>query len=454
MSFLGWLTFSGALLMLMALSSAYVRRLPVSTSIIYLVVGIAIGPIGFELATLDVHDASWLERLAEIAVIISLFIGGLRLRLPVRHKAWRAAFRLAGPVMLASILGLAALLHLALGLDLGTSVLVAAILAPTDPVLASAVAVNDAGDHDRMRYGISGEAGLNDGMAFPFVILGMLWIEHDGGGGWLGSWALHRLLWAVPAGLALGYFLGSSIGRVAIKLRTHTRDTDAPSDFLALAVILVSYVAAETIAAWGFLAVFAAGVGVRHAEMIVVAESPHPEIEPTSTGHAAVPHPPAEELAATVSSPEELDQPAVAAGVMVAETLSFGDTVERILEVLLVMLVGIGLASHWDARAIPIGLVLFVVIRPLATHLLLMGTPTTKLQRWAMGWFGIRGIGSIYYLGYAISHGVPVASTTIAADLVFSIVALSIVVHGVSGTPLLARYERALARRKRRPRPA
>lgn len=449
MSFLGWLTFSGALLMLMALSSAYVQRLPVSTSTIYLAVGVAISPLGFDLASLDARDANWLERLAEIAVIISLFIGGLRLRLPLRNPAWRAAVRMAGPVMLVSILGLAALLHVALGLDLGTSLLVGAIVAPTDPVLARAVAVNDAGDHDRMRYGISGEAGLNDGMAFPFVVLGMLWIQHDGVGDWLGPWALHRLVWAVPAGLAIGYLLGSSIGRLAIKLRTHFRDTDAPSDFLALAVILISYVAAETAYAWGFLAVFAAGVGVRHAEMIVVTRSPHPEIEPAQTADATVPHPPAEELAPRVSSSGELEQPAVAAGVLVAETLSFGDTVERMLEVVLVLLVGVGLASHWDVRAIPIGLALFLVIRPLTTQLLLVGTPTTTVQRWAMGWFGIRGIGSIYYLGYAISHDVPTTTATVAAGLVFPIIALSIVLHGISATPLLARYEQALARRTR-----
>ena len=91
---------------------------------------------------------------------------------------------------------------------------------------------------------------------------------------------------------------------------------------------------------------------------------------------------------------------------LVAETISFGDTVERLVELLLVVLVGVCLTTHWDLRAVPLALLLMLVIRPVATRLLLAGTPTTNPQRWLMGWFGIRGIGSLYYLSYALSHGV------------------------------------------------
>lgn len=457
MSFTGWMALAGGLLLLMALSSGVIRRLPISTSVIYLVLGIAIGPFGLGWLRLDLRTATpWLERLTEVAVIVALFTGGLRLRLPLRDAAWAAARRLAGPVMLASIGGVAAVTHLAFGLPMWEALLLGAVLAPTDPVLASAVAVNDAEDHDRMRYGLSGEAGLNDGMAFPFVVFALQWREAAGPDTWLQGWFLHRLLWAVPAGLLLGFALGRGLGHLAIRLRTRTRETAAPSDFLALALIALSYVFAELVGAWGFLSAFAAGVGLRRAEVEVSHATPHPdtpsqEATASEAGDEPLVQPPAEALVGPAPvSAEAMEQPAVAAGVMFTETISFGDTVERLLEVMLVVLVGIALSVHWDPRAIPLALVLFLVIRPAATWLFLAGTRTSRAQRRLMGWFGIRGIGSLYYLAYAFSHGVDGEAATRTASLTLSVVALSILAHGLSSQPLLARYERELQRRRDR----
>ncbi|MEJ7599482.1 MAG: cation:proton antiporter [Kofleriaceae bacterium] len=411
-----------------------------TTSAVYLGLGLAIGPTGLAVASLDlVASAPVIERITEIAVIVALFVGGLKLRLHWRNPAWYAAFVLAGPVMLLSIAGIAAIAHILLGLSGPAALLLGAVLAPTDPVLASAVSVNDADDHDRMRYGISGEAGLNDGMAFPFVVLALGWAAHDGAGGWLVEWAVFRLLWAVPAALVLGMVLGKLVGRIAISLRAHQRDATAPSDLLALALIGLSYVCAELIGAWGFLAVFAAGLGLRAAEVQVVVETPHPAAD------NAADHPPAEAVVAAQPAGEQLEQPAVAAGMLVSETLSFGDTVERIVEVGLLVAVGIALGTHWDVRAIPLAAALFFVIRPLATRAALTLTPTTAPQRWLMGWFGIRGIGSLYYLAYVLSHGGGGVETSDLIGLVISVIALSVVVHGVTAQPLLARYARTLS---------
>jgi NhaP-type Na+/H+ or K+/H+ antiporter len=455
-SFLGWITLCGGLLLLMALSSAWIRRLPVSAAVIYLVLGLAIGPLGTGWLRIDAVDAApWLERLTEIAVIVSLFVGGLKLRLPLRDPAWRAAWLLAGPVMVGCIAGVATFAHLALGLDLASSLLLGAVLAPTDPVLASTVTVDDARDFDRVRYGLSGEAGLNDGMAFPFVVFALAWGAHAGGESWIAGWALHRLLWAVPAGLCLGFALGHGVGRLAVWLRSIQRDTNAPSDFLALALIALSYVGAEAVGAWGFLAAFASGVGLRHAELRVVADAPFPALareaaaRPPRAGEAAGPlHPPAEELLPANVAADDLGAPAIAAGVLVAETLSFGDTVERLLEVMLVVLVGTSLAVHWDLRAVPLAAALFLGIRPLATLVFLARTPTTRAQRWLIGWFGIRGIGSLYYASHAIRLGLPAGTAADLADLTISVVALSVVVHGITTTPLLDRYERKLGGRR------
>ena len=444
MTFLGWMALVGGLLLLMALSSAYLRNLPISTSTIYLGLGLAIGPLGLRWLEIDLRDeVGWFERLTEVSVIVALFVGGLKLRLPLRDPAWIAARRLGGPIMLATIIGVALCAKLLLGVDTAMALLIGAVLAPTDPVLAGTVKVNSAADHDRMRYGLSGEAGLNDGMAFPFVIFALLWAEHGGAGEWIVTWGLHRLLWAVPAGLLLGFLLGRGVGRLAIWLRSHQQDTGAPSDFLALALIALSYVAAESIGAWGFLATFAAGVGLRHAELHITRTTPsQAQQQNKSSETSAVPHPPAEHLVGASVQEEELKEPAVAAGVLVAETISFGDTAERLLEVMLVVLVGVLLASHWDPRAIPLALLLFFVVRPLATRLLLGGTPTTNTQRWLMGWFGIRGIGSLYYLSYALRHGLAPNAAADLTGLTISVVALSIFVHGITARPLLGRLER------------
>jgi NhaP-type Na+/H+ or K+/H+ antiporter len=297
-----------------------------------------------------------------------------------------------------------------------------------------------------MRYGLSGEAGFNDGAAFPFVVFALLWLENNGPGSWLGGWALHRLLWAVPAGLLLGFFLGKGVGHLAIWLRSRHVETEAPNDFLALALIALAYVGAETIYAWGFLATFAAGLGFRHAEIKTVKENPAPEhrekLENSDVSDPAT-HPPAEELVGKNTAEEELKHPSKAAGVVVSEIISFGATAERLLEVMLVILVGICLAIYWDWRAVPLALALFFVIRPLATLVFLTKTPTGRKQRLLMGWFGIRGIGSLYYLSYALNHGLE-KNAAEAVGITLSVVALSILIHGISTQPILNWYKRAV----------
>jgi NhaP-type Na+/H+ or K+/H+ antiporter len=451
MSFLGWMGVAGLLMLLMALSSAFLRRLPITTSGVYLAIGILIGPVGLGWIEINfISSASWIERLTEIAVIVSLFVGGLKLRLPFHHHAWRAAFRLAGPVMIACIAGVATFAHFIFGFEWAGAFLLGAVLAPTDPVLASTVSVNDAADEDRMRYGLSGEAGFNDGAAFPFVIFALMWMEYSRLGDWTLGWALHRLVWAIPAALLLGYWLGKGVGHLAITLRAKYRDSEAPNDFLAMALIALAYVGAEWIGAWGFLAAFAAGVGFRRAETKTVEENTdiREEISQSSVGSTVdtrSDHPPAEKLLGSAKTSETMQHPTMAAGVVVSEIISFGDTAERMMEVILVLVVGICVAVYWDWRAVPLAAALFFVIRPAAVMIFLTGSPTSTAQRLLMGWFGIRGIGSLYYLSYAMTHGL-VGQVTELASITISVVALSILAHGISGQPILDFYERRIAR--------
>lgn len=447
MSFSLWLMVLGTLLLILALASAYLRLLPVSSSVLYLAFGLVIGPLGLGLWQQDLgHISVWLEHLAELAVLVSLFIGGLKLRLPLHAPEWRAAWLLAGPVLVGTIFGLTLIGHLGLGLDWGVALLVSAILSPTDPVLASLVQVSRAGDVDRLRYAISGEAGLNDGIAFPFVIAALLLIAQGQALPQLGDvlrWLLSDIVWAVPAGLLLGYALGRGTGRLVIYLRArHTDTVVTANDFLALALIALSYACAEAIGAWGFLATFAAGLGLRHAEVETSSHTEAPAEE--SSGPE-----PREEGQAHVEVEFGSDteaHPQIAAGALMADILSFGGLLERILEVLLVTLLGALLVYHWDWRALPLALALFGLVRPAMVLLLIREQRLPLGHRLFVGWFGIRGIGSLYYLSYALNHDLPPLASNEASDLVLSVVALSILLHGLTTQPLLDWYERLYRR--------
>ncbi|MCK8663506.1 sodium:proton antiporter [Pseudomonas azerbaijanoccidens] len=443
MSFIAWVAVLGAVLLTLAMTSSYLRWMPVTTSAVCLALGVAIGPAGLGWLRLDIKDAAqWMEHLTEVAVLFSLFVCGLKLRLPLKDRRWRIAFGLAGPVMLLSIVGVSLLLHFGFELSWGLSLLIGAILAPTDPVLASLVQVNDAQDEDPVRFGLSGEAGLNDGVAFPFVILGLLFLQQGGGSStaWLDDWALKRLLWAVPAGLLIGYCMGRGIGRLTLSMRIRNADsTLSPNDYLTFALIALAYVAAESVHGYGFLSVFAAGLGLRRAEVTSAQDSQTPAehlVQPV-VGHQNV-----EPDAAVHGNVEHLEDSQVAAGIMIGDMLSFGSLVERAMEVFLVTLLGVVLVGHWDWRALVIALVLFCVIRPLIVGFAPWGSLLDRRQRLLIGWFGIRGIGSFYYLFYALNHDLAPSMATLCTDLTLSVVALSILLHGISTQPILAHYER------------
>lgn len=432
----------GAVLLILALTSSYLRWMPVTTSAVCLLLGICIGPLGMDLLHLDIKgSARWMEHLTEVAVLFSLFVSGLKLRLPLKHRTWRIAFGMAGPVMLLTILGTCLALHWLLGLSWGVSLLVGAILAPTDPVLAGLVQVNNAQDYDSLRFGLSGEAGLNDGTAFPFVIFALIFMQHGGfDGDWLGGWVLKNLLWAVPAGLLVGYWMGRGIGRITLKMRiTNADSTLSPNDYLTLALIALAYVVAEAIGGYGFLSVFAAGLGLRQAEFKSTGNSQTPaeHLAQPVVGHMEV-----EPEHALHGDVGQLQDTQIAAGVMMGDMLAFGGLVERSMEVFLVTLLGVVLVSHWDWRALAVGALLFCVIRPLSVLSIPWGTLLNGHQRGLVGWFGIRGIGSIYYLFYAINHGLVGTSSAVAVNLTLSVIALSIVVHGLSTQPMLVWYER------------
>lgn len=425
-----WYVIVGGVFVLMALSSSLLKRLPLSTSLLYLVVGVAIGPAGLGLLRLDpIGQADLLERLSEVAVLISLFTAGLKLRARLRDRIWRVPVRLAFGAMAITVALIAAAGVLGLGLSLGAAVLLGAILAPTDPVLASDVQVEHPTSRDRLRFGLTGEAGLNDGSAFPLVMLGLglLGLHELGQGGW--RWALVDVVYAVSAGPLVGWLLGTAVGKLVVYLRREHREAVGLDDFLALGLIALSYGVAHALHVYGFLAVFAAGLALRHVEL----DENGRELPTVADGRVAAN---SEELATSRET---------APTYMAQAVLGFNEQLERIGEVALAVALGVMLVPLLPAippAALWFVPLLFFVIRPLSVALSLAGSDTDGIQRGLMGWFGIRGIGSVYYLAYAITHGVAGALAEQITALTVVTIAASIVVHGISVTPLMQLYAR------------
>jgi NhaP-type Na+/H+ or K+/H+ antiporter len=422
----------GAVFILMALSGSVLKRLPLSTSMLYLAAGVLIGPHALNLINFDpIAEAAIVERITEVAVIVSLFTAGLKLRVPLRDPLWRLPVVLASWSMALTV-GLIALVAVAvLKLPLGAAILLGAVLAPTDPVLASDVQVTGPRDRDRLRFTLTGEAGLNDGTAFPFVMLGLglLGLHETGAGGW--RWLAIDVLWAIPGGLLVGALLGTATGRLILFLRREHKEAVGLDDFLALGLIACSYGTALLLHAYGFLAVFAAGLALR-------------KIEASTVGHEQAPDEVVAAAAAEGRGDEIATDPETAPAYMTQAVLGFTEQLERIGEVAVVLLVG----TMISVNAIPGAALWFVpllllVIRPVAAGMGMIGSTTTWLQRAFIGWFGIRGIGSIYYLMYAIVHGVSDETARLLTGLTLAAVATSVVVHGVSVTPLMRRYRDA-----------
>jgi NhaP-type Na+/H+ or K+/H+ antiporter len=319
---------------------------------------------------------------------------------------------------------------LLLNLPIGAAILLGAVLAPTDPVLASDVQLEHPGDRDRLRFGLTGEAGLNDGTAFPFVMLGLglLGLHEMGELGW--RWMAVDLIWAVGAGLGIGAILGTLTGKFVVSLRQKEEETFGRDEFIALGLIGFSYGLAIFAHAYGFLAVFAAGLALRRFERKTsgLKEAPEPEENRQQL--------------------DQIDETGRTSVQVAGAVLGANEQLERLLEVGIVLLAGAMITrSSFTTDVVWFAPLLFMVIRPAAVLLGTIGCRATGIQKALLCWFGIRGIGSLYYMMYAVQHGLSQDLAEKLTNLVVSLVVISVLVHGVSVSPIMRRYEQ-ISRRK------
>jgi len=414
-----WFILIGFLMLARGLMATTISRSPFTSSIVYLGVGLILGPVVLGTFRFNpIEEAHLLETLTEIAVLVSLFSAGVKMPVPITRKRWAPAIRLAWLSMTINVALVAAFAYYALGLPIGAGVLLGAILAPTDPVLATDVQLRHPDDRDQLRFTLTCEAGMNDGSAFPFVMLGLgLLGAHELGDFWW-KWALVDVLWGTFAAIGIGVLGGMALGRIGWMLRGQDPKHEVLDDLVGLGLIAVVYGVTVVFHAWGFLAVFFAGVALRQTELVL--SGAHKDKQGLLVSESVD-----AEIALTVSG----------------ESLVFKEHLERLSELTLVLLLG-GMVSlqDWNWQTVSTALFLFLVARPLSVFIGLLGSDSSMRVRSIMGWFGVRGIGSIYYLMYAINHGLPKKLAGDLIEITIVVVMLSIIVHGTSVNLILDRF--------------
>lgn len=430
-----WSLFVGILLITMVLAGTFLARLPLSTAMIYLGLGYALGPAGLGVIVANpFRHAGGLELMSEVAVLISIFAVGLKLGVPMLDRRRLLPLRLAFPSMAVTV-GLVAPAGVwGLGLSWGAAVLLGGILAPTDPVLASGIQSESGSTPDCVRFSPAGEGALNDGTAFPFVLLGLglMGLHPLGEGGW--RWWAVDLLWATLGGVLIGAVLGALIGKLVVYLRTRHQNAVGLDEFLSLGLIAISYGVAQLCLASGFLAVFAAGLALNRVRELPMAGT---------VSYSPVARAPGPDRAAQWATHSHY-----ASSAMNRAVRGFNEQLEKLAELAIVLIIGAMLPYVANSLALWWFIPLLVfLIRPAAVLLGLAGRLKPGLQGAMIGWFGIRGIGSVFYLMYALHHGVTGPLAEQLASLTRVTVAVSILVHGMSARPLMAWYALRKTRR-------
>ncbi|HEX2529130.1 MAG TPA: cation:proton antiporter [Geminicoccus sp.] len=413
--YIGLLTVFGAIILLTAWLPMALREAPLSLPIISVGLGglLFYHPALWELTPHPVQYPIATERLSELIVIISLMGAGLKLDRILSFRAWMPTWRLIGVAMPLTIAAVAFTAWGILGVSVAAALLLGAALAPTDPVLASDVQVGPprAGEEDEARFTLTSEAGLNDGFAFPFVNLAIalaLAGGHLTAEGWR-DWFLVEVLWEILGGVAVGWAIGWGLGYITFRMPNRTKLAKTGDGFIALGATFLAYGLSEALNIYGFLAVFVAALAIRAAERN---HDFHDKLH------------------------------------------DFAEQTERMLMMVLLVLFGAmvvhgGLLAPINLPIVVFALVTIFLIRPGIGMLSLVGVRMPTDEKLTISFFGIRGMGSIYYLAYGLNHAEFDQTFQLWAALSL-VVLISILLHGTTVTPAMGHLDRRRSRNQRR----
>ena len=399
----------GVLVLLTAWLPMVLRALPLSLPICCVGIGAAMStiPVVAELTPNPGSHAKLIEHATEAVVVISLMGAGLKIDRLFGWRTWSVTWRLLGIGMPLTILALTVVGSTLLELGLASALLLASSLAPTDPVLASDVQVGhpDEDHEDEPRFALTSEAGLNDGLAFPFVNLAIALATSGLAGLSWSHWLAVDVLWKIAVGAVFGAAVGRGLGWLMFHLPNLSKLSRTGDGFVALGVTCIAYGCVQALDGYGFIGVFAAALALRSS----------------SRGHEyhRNMHDYAEEL-------ERL--------LMMVLLVGFG-----------AVLVSGGLLRALTWPAVAFALVALLVVRPLCCWIGLLGSGRSTEDRAVVSFFGIRGLGTVYYLAFATGHAVFEEMDLLWATAGLTVL-ISILLHGVTVTPVLRALDRRMGR--------
>jgi len=389
------LLYLGFVIMVAAIFPRMLKNYLITAPVAYLLLAVGVFIFFSESPLPHLAESPYLgKRLAEIGVIISLTAAGLKIRNPLKWKTWRLAARLLVITMPLTIALTAIFGWVMLGFAPATAMLLGAVIAPTDPVLASDVQTTPPSEDDvsSVRLGLTTEAGLNDGLAFPFtnMAIAMAVLGTDPGQ-WFSTWLYTDFLYKITVGALTGIVCGWVIAKIFFMCpRPINHNSIINVGLLSLALTLIPYGLAEIVSSYGFISVFVAACFFRHQESVN------------------------EYLTAMHDFSEQMER------VLVAVLFTF-----------LAVYISHGFVEDFHLTMIPAGLVMLFIIRPLSgmAGLVKVDLPATKKA--FISFYGIRGIGSLYYLLYGFYHASFDQADSLLA-LVVTVMILSVIIHGLT----------------------
>ena len=398
------LTGAGLLIALVAWLPLALKKLPLSLPIVCIAIGAGLGGFApIPIVPLPSAHLDFVERFTEFVVVIALMGAGLKIDRLFSWKRWAITWRLLGPTMLLTIAAVTAIGVWLLQLPLPLAILLGGVMAPTDPVLAADVQVGPpkSGAEDEVRFGLTSEAGMNDGLAFPFVHLAVaLAAASATGEPWLRQWLFHNVAWEIAAGVGIGWLVGQVFGWITFHIPADSKLAQTGDGVIAIAAALITYGICEIAHCYGFLGVFVSALAIRHAHR----------------SHA-----------------------------FQREMHDFTEQIERIAMMAGLLLFGAALVSGLLAplgwREALAAAIILLIVRPAAGMLGLIGFNAHRNEKLTIAFFGIRGVGSFYYLAYGLSHMEMGRQDGLWA-LLSLVVLLSILMHGLTVTPVMRSLDR------------
>ncbi len=393
-----------------ALAMAWMPAITEKTGISYSIIYVAFGALLYSLfdflprPNVDKYEI-YAVHLTELVVIISLMGTGLKIDQAFSFKSWKIPFRLIFITMILCIGLVTVMSKWMFNFDWASALLLGAVLAPTDPVLASDVQVGPPHEEevDNVKFSLTAEAGMNDGTAFPFVWLAITVALIGGkGNASIQDWLLLDVFYRIIAGVLSGFILGKILGFLVFDLPEKRKFFIPRDGFIAIAATLMVYGLTELIHGYGFIAVFVSAITMRAYER---QHKFHRKLH------------------------------------------EFTDQIERILLGIILILFGGALVSGiFDKLTWQMGLfgILFIfLIRPITALIALIGTKLHIKEKRIISFFGIRGMGSFFYLSFALhqtwfNHGSELWA------MVSFIVLLSILIHGFTATITLKKLKEEL----------